>query len=552
MINQIYVQAEQLRQEDRVGEAEALCVAIRSHQPEHEEANALLAQLMVEQGRLATAISICDRAARRQPNHLIFNMILAPIERYMGRIESSIIRCLRAIDGSPHEGWPHFYLSQGYLAADMVDKALGAAHEFEGSANREWIGFRAQLKTIASSLRRDFAAAAAQQRLDRDALARMALILAKLGKVRPARRVLRALRFEHSRDAIKARFILRRRTAGLASAVRQLSRTRAARRDVELSSLQVEAHISEGRYDRALAVLDRPVFRPYQRSRALLTSKVAMNLDGGVGLERLVWDRLRENENTIDIAQHALTQSVRTGAAPLFREPLDRGADNAGIPKRIFQFWDQPEVPSDVESVMCLWREANPDFEYVRFDDGHAQDFIASHYGGELLACYERCAHPAMRSDFIRIAYLFEKGGIYIDADEAPVGAIWEKHRAWRGARAVTPLSGTVPYNARNDFLAAQPRFPVFEIALKRAVKAVITDSKAANSNIWGSTGPGLITQALIEFLGAGGDAGGLVLISHAQYRRMCTTNNGLAYKATPAGNWRLVPKQNAEAADTD
>ncbi len=133
-----------------------------------------------------------------------------------------------------------------------------------------------------------------------------------------------------------------------------------------------------------------------------------------------------------------------------------------------------------------------------------------------------------------------------------PVGAIWEKHRAGRGARAVFPLSGTLPYRVRNDFLAAQPRFPVFEIALKRALETVVTDPEGANSNIWSSTGPGLVTQALIEFLRAGGDAGGLVLISHAQHRRMCTTNNRLTYKATPAGNWRLVPKQNAVTADAD
>ncbi len=127
---------------------------------------------------------------------------------------------------------PIFVCHRTIWAADMVDKALGAAHAFRDSANPEWITFRARLKDFASSLRRDFAIAA--QRQDHNALARMALILAKLGKVRPARRLLRALRFKHEPDAARARFILRRRTAGLASAVRHLSRNCFARRDVEL------------------------------------------------------------------------------------------------------------------------------------------------------------------------------------------------------------------------------------------------------------------------------------------------------------------------------
>ena len=95
--------------------------------------------------------------------------------------------------------------------------------------------------------------------------------------------------------------------------------------------------------------------------------------------------------------------------------PHMRRSDSLG---RIAQFWNDPEPPPDVRAVMDTWAAQNPTFRYERFNDLTGRQFLERYFDERAIRAYDNCAHPAMRGDYFRLAYLSVVGGVFIDADE--------------------------------------------------------------------------------------------------------------------------------------
>jgi hypothetical protein len=78
------------------------------------------------------------------------------------------------------------------------------------------------------------------------------------------------------------------------------------------------------------------------------------------------------------------------------------------IPKVIVQFWDDSSAtPADVSECLDSWRVAarpDSDFSYILFDDASAEEFIARELGRPFAEAFDRCPHPAMRSDYPGVA----------------------------------------------------------------------------------------------------------------------------------------------------
>ncbi len=51
--------------------------------------------------------------------------------------------------------------------------------------------------------------------------------------------------------------------------------------------------------------------------------------------------------------------------------------------------------------------------------------YIAERYGPREVAAFERCRHPAMRSDYLRMCFVLAEGGLYVDADDVLLGDGW-------------------------------------------------------------------------------------------------------------------------------
>jgi mannosyltransferase OCH1-like enzyme len=164
------------------------------------------------------------------------------------------------------------------------------------------------------------------------------------------------------------------------------------------------------------------------------------------------------------------------------------------IPQRIVQYWNDKEPPAEIAELMNSWKIQHPDFGYVRFDDGTAEQFLISNGLNDVLRAFRRSRSPAQRADIFRLAYLSTSGGFYADADDrslAPVGSF------------VPPDAEFVAYQEHfgtlgNNFLAVTTGHPVIRLALELGTEAV---NRGDAEVLWLSTGPGLLTRAFAQVI---------------------------------------------------
>jgi hypothetical protein len=125
----------------------------------------------------------------------------------------------------------------------------------------------------------------------------------------------------------------------------------------------------------------------------------------------------------------------------------------AMIPKQIFQtFSCEAELPdwyaANRDRIIAL----NPGWDYKIYFDAECEDFIAAHYGADVLDAYRRIdpRYGAARADFFRYLLMYQRGGVYLDlkssltrpldevlapADEFIVSRWDEAHFSTAGAR---------------------------------------------------------------------------------------------------------------------
>ena len=199
-------------------------------------------------------------------------------------------------------------------------------------------------------------------------------------------------------------------------------------------------------------------------------------------------------------------------------ERLHVDSSENAIPKKILQYWHDPaDLPADVRECMASWEQlAERGFEFFLYDDVSAAEYIAGRYGKREQDAFERCAHPAMRSDYLRLCFIVEEGGLYVDADDVLIGDGWI--HLFDGDRLkMQPLcydinaGGMMPaadiwnpnlssdgriYYVNNNPLAAPARHPMLIHALDRATDKLLSDDP--NPEIQSTTGPGNLTIALV------------------------------------------------------
>ncbi len=209
---------------------------------------------------------------------------------------------------------------------------------------------------------------------------------------------------------------------------------------------------------------------------------------------------------------------------------FDRPAEGeGGIPRMVTQFWDTVPPPDDIRTLMETWRDVNPGYEMRCLDSRAAVAFLAEHCPPPVLQAFNRCREIAQKADIFRLAWLVERGGIYVDADD----------------RCLQPLDGVLPAGARlvlyqedlgtlaNDVIAAAPRHPVMAKALDLAVAAI---NRGDREIAWLSTGPGLITRAFVQvMLHERSDSlpPGTVVLDRRHLHRFIAVHCSVGYKKT-------------------
>ena len=210
--------------------------------------------------------------------------------------------------------------------------------------------------------------------------------------------------------------------------------------------------------------------------------------------------------------------------------------DNATnkIPKNIVQFWDKKEVPPRMKEVMRSWSHLNPEFDYELFDDQSAQEFIQKYHSSDVLKAFRTANHPAMHSDLFRMAYLYECGGVYADADDLCIKSISAFINEGADLIFVQEPTGSIG----NNFLAVKPKNAFIQYALNSIVNNILNKA----GGVWFTSGPGALTvsfcQMYIDFLEQGQAPLGVAIKESHNLHQFVTPHLPFNYKTTSSG-WR-------------
>lgn len=194
-----------------------------------------------------------------------------------------------------------------------------------------------------------------------------------------------------------------------------------------------------------------------------------------------------------------------------------RPSEDAKI-DHIVQYWDQGEPPQNIKD--CIEKNKTKAQTLSLFDRQMAREFIQKHYNDRILAAFECCWHPAMRSDLFRLLYIYQNGGVYLDADDVllwnpsqliddgcdnylflyPFFLFEESGRLWRPAASELlkelnkeKASLTIHSYFNNSYIHANPENPIIGLSILVAAEQILTDDPEFLS-IHGTTGPGLLS----------------------------------------------------------
>lgn len=136
-------------------------------------------------------------------------------------------------------------------------------------------------------------------------------------------------------------------------------------------------------------------------------------------------DETSSRSTPTDIAQddRLISQFIRQLLARSRGAP--QAADHATAPRVLVQFWDNASaVPGDVRA--CLDSRAQLEsagFERMLVDGTSAQHFMEEHLSERHVRACDHCSHPATRADYVRLCFMLQVGGLYVDADDEHQGA---------------------------------------------------------------------------------------------------------------------------------
>jgi hypothetical protein len=192
------------------------------------------------------------------------------------------------------------------------------------------------------------------------------------------------------------------------------------------------------------------------------------------------------------------------------------------VPRVLVQYWDEPDVPDDVNKCLASWAALESrGFTRLLFDRDRARCFILVAFGDGHAAAFDAAPHPAARSDYFRLCYLAVHGGWYADADdqfqEADISALLSP----RGLRVqalcydidagknIDPgaaLRGSdtrnVIHYVNNNPIIARPGHPIITDALRVATATLHqhTRTPGTHFDIQATAGPGLLTLTIAKY----------------------------------------------------
>ncbi len=204
---------------------------------------------------------------------------------------------------------------------------------------------------------------------------------------------------------------------------------------------------------------------------------------------------LAQEPTYLGTALYLASELRQQGIFDGIQESLSQNATSfPSIPKRIVQFWDEPEPPEEVQRVCQSWIDLNPEYEYTRFSLETAVTFLKEHYDQKVLQAFANCDQPATQADLFRLAYLNKMGGFYADADDQCRQSL----DTFVNLSPELVVPQEIFASIGNNFLGCIPGQSMIRIAFYQAVSNLIEYN---NESPWFQTGPGLLTSVICSGL---------------------------------------------------
>lgn len=193
----------------------------------------------------------------------------------------------------------------------------------------------------------------------------------------------------------------------------------------------------------------------------------------------------------------------------------------------ILQYWDTETVPGDVSTEMAHWRALAGD-AYTALNAPLARAFLSAEFGPAALSVFDACAHPAIQSDYIRLAWLARHGGVYIDADARMRGGFRTLWPAMVERTVLWFYAHSAKGHFTNGVLAAPAGSKLVTACFEETGRRILADPMG---HVYALGGPGMLTDMALACDCAGGLDDGAALTTD-QVRRDVMTQIDAAYKS--------------------
>lgn len=201
-----------------------------------------------------------------------------------------------------------------------------------------------------------------------------------------------------------------------------------------------------------------------------------------------------EDTPVVSKDRQILVEAVKT------RKALTPSTYRQQIPKVIIQTNERSKIPEGMYQSTDSILRANPEYDYIYFDNKDARDYISNNYPANVVAAYDKLIPGAYKADLFRYCILYKIGGVYIDTGMVARGHLRDIIRP--DDVFVSPEDdGTA--GVYNAFIACVPGNPIIKAAIDMCVRNIENDEY--RSNPLEITGPGLLAEALKSIVGTRG-----------------------------------------------
>jgi len=204
------------------------------------------------------------------------------------------------------------------------------------------------------------------------------------------------------------------------------------------------------------------------------------------------------------LSESVAASVLQTGEA--FRKSSHQvveATDDAVIPRRILQTYKGPlaSLPEGMLANVKLWKDTNPEYRYLYFDDDLVQQYIVNrgHHFPGLVESFSRVTSGAVKADMWRALALWAEGGVYADIDMVPRIPLQEFLQD--DDQLVVNQAFNQTGRLTNMFMASAPGSPVLARLLNLTIEAVLRRNLSSAADAVDIAGPHQLTNAASQVL---------------------------------------------------